>query len=76
LRVLTEDDQLSFEQALISRLAKHRENTADDAAPRSLMPVSTIALVALAVQVHGWELGVISGYLPKGLLRAPQLLVE
>ncbi len=50
----------------------HRESAADDAAPRSLVPVATIALAALAVQVHGCELDIKSGYLPYGLLRAPE----
>lgn len=30
------------------------------------------ALAALAVQVHGWELRIRSGYLLEGLLRAPE----
>lgn len=71
LRVLLEDDQPSFERALADRLVRHRESAAADAAPRSLLPVGTIALAALAVQVHGWDLGVRSGYLPEGLLRVP-----
>lgn len=71
LRVLLEDDQPAFEQALAGRLVQHRESAAADAVPRSLLPVDTIALAALAVQVHGWELGIRSGYLPEGLLRAP-----
>jgi hypothetical protein len=72
LRVLLEDDQSAFEQALAARLVQHRESAAVDAAPRSLLPLGTIALAALAVQVHGWELDLTSGYLPEGLLRAPQ----
>lgn len=72
LRVLLEDDQPAFERALAGRLVQHRESAAADAAPRSLLPVGTIALAALAVQVHGWELGIRSGYLPEGLLRAPE----
>ncbi|KAB2337892.1 immunity 49 family protein [Actinomadura rudentiformis] len=72
LRVLLEDDQPAFERALAGRLVQHRESAAADAVPRSLLPVATIALAALAVQVHGWELGVRSGYLPEGLLRAPE----
>ncbi|WP_437112443.1 Imm49 family immunity protein [Streptomyces cinnamoneus] len=33
----------------------------------TLLPLGPIALSALAVQVHGWELDVRSGYLPHGL---------
>ncbi|MFF0065739.1 immunity 49 family protein [Streptomyces sp. NPDC005279] len=72
LRVLLEDDQPAFERALAGCLVQHRESAAADAAPRSLLPVGTIALAALAVQVHGWELRIRSGYLPDGLLRAPE----
>ncbi len=72
LRVLLDDDQRAFERALVDRLVNHRESAADGAAPRSLVPVATIALAALAVQVHGWELDIKSGYLPYGLLCAPE----
>ncbi|WP_406471768.1 immunity 49 family protein [Streptomyces sp. NBC_01615] len=72
LRVLLEDDQPAFERALAGRLVQHRESAATDPAPRSLLPGGTIALAALAVQVHGWELRIRSGYLPEGLLRAPE----
>nr|WP_095850236.1 MULTISPECIES: Imm49 family immunity protein [unclassified Streptomyces] len=37
-------------------------------APRTLLPLSALALAALGVQVHGWELGVRSGYLPHSML--------
>lgn len=43
-------------------------------APRSLLPLDTLALAALAVQVHGWELGVRSGYLSAELLGSPDVL--
>lgn len=72
LRVLLEDDQPAFEQALAHRLVQHRESAPPDAAPRSLLPQKTIALAALAVQVHGWDLRVHSAYLPQALLRAPE----
>ncbi|GAA0631038.1 hypothetical protein GCM10009535_03160 [Streptomyces thermocarboxydovorans] len=42
-----------------------------EAAPRSLLPYRTVALAALAVRVHGWDLRVRSPYLPPGLLQAP-----
>lgn len=71
LRVLLEDNQPAFEQALVHRLDQHRQNAPSDAAPRSLLPHRTIALAALAVQVHGWDLHVQSGYLPQALLRPP-----
>ncbi|SOE33502.1 Immunity protein 49 [Streptomyces sp. OK228] len=34
------------------------------------MPLGAIALAALAVQVHGWNLRIKSGYLPASLLNA------
>ncbi|MFF4420988.1 immunity 49 family protein [Streptomyces sp. NPDC001549] len=71
LRVLLDDDQPAFERALTSRLLEHRDGSGPDAAPRTLLPVTAIALAALAVQAHGWELNVRSGYLPTGLLRVP-----
>ncbi|NUS30446.1 MAG: immunity 49 family protein [Streptomyces sp.] len=73
LRVLLDDDQDSFEEALAARLTAYREGFAADAgdpAPRSLLPLGILALACLAVQVHGWELGVRSGYLPHALLGA------
>ncbi|MFH9060342.1 immunity 49 family protein [Streptomyces coeruleorubidus] len=72
LRVLLEDDQPAFEQALSHRLVQHRESAPPDAAPRSLLPQKTIALAALAVQVHGWALRVQSAYLPQALLSASE----
>ncbi|MFI2041023.1 immunity 49 family protein [Streptomyces bottropensis] len=72
LRVLVEDNQLAFEQALAPRLVQHRESAPSDAAPRSLLPQKAIALAALAVQVHGWDLRVRSAYLPQALLSAPE----
>ncbi|MFI8552127.1 immunity 49 family protein [Spirillospora sp. NPDC077959] len=72
LRVLLEDDQAAFEQALEHRLIQHRESTSSDAPPRSLLPHKTIALAALAVQVHGWDLRVRSAYLPQTMLNAPE----
>ncbi|MEN8656312.1 immunity 49 family protein [Streptomyces sp. 21So2-11] len=72
LRVLLEDDQPAFEQALAHRLVQHRESAPPGAAPRSLLPQKTIVLAALAVQVHGWDLRVQSAYLPQALLSAPE----
>ncbi len=74
LRVLLDDDRQAFEEALVARLVAHRESAGADAAPRSLLPVGPLALAALAVQVHGWELGVRSGYLPPDLLGTPDAL--
>ncbi|MEU0004363.1 immunity 49 family protein [Streptomyces sp. NPDC006314] len=73
LRVLLVDDRPAFERALAERLQRHRADmAAADPAPRSLLPAGTIALAALAVQVHGWDLELSSGYLPEGLLRGPE----
>jgi hypothetical protein len=72
LRVLLDDDQHAFEQALVARLIEHRESVGSDPAPSSLLPLSALALAALAVQVHGWESGVRSGYLPHGMLGSPE----
>ncbi|MFI2764498.1 immunity 49 family protein [Streptomyces echinatus] len=76
LRVLLDDDQAAFEQALTARLDEHRRNVGPDPAPGSLLPLGTLALAALAVQAHGWELGVRSGYLPDDLLGSPQALQQ
>ncbi|MEU9045041.1 MULTISPECIES: immunity 49 family protein [unclassified Kitasatospora] len=70
LRVLLDDDRAAFEEALTARLAQHRNSTPATAWPRTLLPVVPIALAALAVQVHGWELGITSGYLPATLINA------
>ncbi|KJY34440.1 immunity 49 family protein [Streptomyces sp. KS 21] len=70
LRVLLDDDQAAFERALAGNLAGLREGARPDAAPRTLFPAGTIAVAALAVQVHGWRLGVTSAYLPQSLLHA------
>ncbi|MFD4740774.1 immunity 49 family protein [Streptomyces virginiae] len=71
LRVLLDDDQAAFERALAGRLLEHRDSAGADAEPRTLLPVTVVALAALAVHAHGWELNVRSGYLPASLLRAP-----
>ncbi|MFE4492441.1 immunity 49 family protein [Streptomyces niveus] len=68
LRVLLDDDQHAFEQALVRRLTEHRESAGSDPAPGTLLPLGALALVALAVHVHGWEPAVRSGYLPHSLL--------
>lgn len=77
LRVLLDDDRDAFEDALVTRLIAYREGIeagGGDPAPRSLLPLGPLALACLAVQVHGWELGVRSGYLPCGLLGSPDAL--
>ncbi|MFI1766081.1 immunity 49 family protein [Streptomyces sp. NPDC020800] len=71
LRILLRDDQGAFERALHERLAEHRASDGEDSAPRSLLPLGTIALAALAVQVHGWDLQIESAYLPGSLLNTP-----
>ncbi|MFI1256335.1 immunity 49 family protein [Streptomyces netropsis] len=74
LRVLLDDDRHAFEQALVARLVEHRESVGSDPAPRTLLPLGALALAALAVQAHGWELGVRSGYLPHDILGSPEAL--
>ncbi|MEU7135936.1 immunity 49 family protein [Streptomyces sp. NPDC046261] len=74
LRVLLDDDRPAFEQALVARLVEHRASVGPDPAPRTLLPLGALALAALAVQVHGWELGVRSGYLPHDVLGSPEAL--
>ncbi|MER5961712.1 immunity 49 family protein [Streptomyces sp. NPDC002057] len=71
LRVLLDDDREAFERALVERLEEHRAGLGTDPEPRTLLPVGTVALAALAHLAHGWEPGVRSGYLPDALLRAP-----
>ncbi|MFI5720541.1 immunity 49 family protein [Nocardia sp. NPDC051750] len=71
LRVLLDDNRASFEDTLVDQLVRYRESAVPDAPPRSLLPIGIIAVAALAVQVHGWTLGITSGYLPEVLLAAP-----
>ncbi|MEV0241630.1 Imm49 family immunity protein [Streptomyces sp. NPDC050674] len=71
LRTLLADDQSVFEQALADRLLEHRASVGTDPAPRTLLPVRTVAVAALACLAHGWKLGVRSDYLPDSLLHAP-----
>ncbi|MDX3501774.1 Imm49 family immunity protein [Streptomyces sp. ATCC51928] len=68
LRILLDDEQHAFETALADRLDSYRESQGPDTAPRTLLPLDALALAALAVQAHGWELGVRSRYLPTELL--------
>ncbi|MFF7033606.1 Imm49 family immunity protein [Streptomyces griseus] len=68
LRILLDDEQPVFEAALADRLDSYRESQGPDSAPRTLLPLDALALAALAVQAHGWELGVRSRYLPPELL--------
>ncbi|NEA80400.1 hypothetical protein G3I30_15115 [Actinospica acidiphila] len=72
LRVLLDDDQSAFEQALAVRLLEHRAGAGTDPMPRTLLPVRTAAVAALASLAHGWQLGIRSAYLPDSLLRTPQ----
>ncbi|ARX80852.1 hypothetical protein SMD44_00250 [Streptomyces alboflavus] len=74
LRVLLDDDQDAFEEALAARLTEHRESVGADPAPRTLLPLGPLVLAALAVQAHGWELRVRSGYLPGELVGSPDAL--
>ncbi|WP_234325448.1 immunity 49 family protein [Streptomyces sp. NRRL S-146] len=64
LRVLLDDDQSAFEQALDERLVAHRESAGAEPAVRSLLPVGAVTLAALARVAHGWQLGIRSAYLP------------
>ncbi|ROQ68508.1 immunity protein 49 of polymorphic toxin system [Streptomyces sp. 840.1] len=72
LRVLLDDDQAAFEQALQERLVAHRESVGSDPAARSLLPVGAATLASLACQAHGWELGTRSAYLPETLVSVAQ----
>lgn len=74
LRVLLDDDRSAFEQALVARLVEHRESVGADPGPRTLLPLGPLVLAALAVQAHGWELGVRSGYLPDDLVGSPEAM--
>ncbi|MFE9776420.1 immunity 49 family protein [Streptomyces sp. NPDC005931] len=72
LRVLLDDDQPAFEQALHERLVAHRDSAGTDPAARSLLPVRAVTLTALARLAHGWQLDIRSPYLPEALTGAPQ----
>ena len=74
LRALLDDDQHTFEQALVAQLVEHRDNAGPHPAPRTLLPVGAVAVAALAIQVHGWELSVQFGYLPHAMLGSPDAL--
>lgn len=77
LRVLLRDGRRDFERALNERLVENRAGAGEDAPPRSLLPLGTIALAALAVQVHRWDLQIESACLPGSLLNVPaRLLLE
>ncbi|MFD9339843.1 immunity 49 family protein [Streptomyces sp. NPDC060028] len=72
LRVLLDDDQAAFEQALQERLVAHRESAGADPATRSLLPVGAVTLATLACLAHGWQMGIRSAYLPEALVSVPQ----
>lgn len=74
LPVLLDGDRDAFDRALAARLVEHREEVGADPAPRTLLPLGPLALAALAVQVHGWEPRVGSGYLPHALLGSTDAL--
>ncbi|WSK25789.1 immunity 49 family protein (plasmid) [Streptomyces sp. NBC_01298] len=74
LRCLLNDDQPAFEEALATRLNEHRDGLGDAPAPRTMLPLAPLALAALAVQVHGWQLDVHSAYLPQVLLGSTDAL--
>ncbi|MFD3326578.1 immunity 49 family protein [Streptomyces sp. NPDC058701] len=76
LRSLLDDDQPAFEQLLVVCLNEYRDSTGANPAPRTLLPTGLLAVTALAVQVHGWQLGVHSAYLPQALLGSPDALAR
>jgi hypothetical protein len=49
MRVLLDDDQPAFEQALADRLRRHHDGIGDDPEPRTLLPLTAIALAT------GWS---------------------
>ncbi|MGW4242705.1 immunity 49 family protein [Nocardia sp. NPDC004722] len=73
LRALLEDNQSRFEQTLAQYLTDYRAALPDHAQPRTLLPQQPIALAALAIQTHGWQLGLVSHYLPPALLKSPPI---
>ncbi|MFE2850149.1 Imm49 family immunity protein [Streptomyces lavendulae] len=76
LRCLLDDDQQAFEEALASRLNGYRDGLGEAPAPRTMLPLGPLALAALAVQVHGWQLGVRSAYLPQALVGSTDALAR
>ncbi|MGX1267026.1 immunity 49 family protein [Streptomyces phaeoluteigriseus] len=72
LRVLLDDDQVTFEQALHDRLVAHRDSVGADPDARTLLPLGAVTLAALARLAHGWQWGTRSAYLPEALMSAPQ----
>ncbi|MDQ1013639.1 hypothetical protein QFZ43_000188 [Streptomyces afghaniensis] len=67
LRILLDDDQPAFEQALAARLLQHRQSAGAAPALCTFLPVRAIAVAALASPVHGWQLSVQFPYLPGSL---------
>lgn len=76
LRCLLDDDQPAFEQRLVACLNTYRDSIGANPAPRTLLPTGLLAVTALAVQVHGWEVSVHSAYLPQALQGSPDALAR
>ncbi|MET9359697.1 Imm49 family immunity protein [Streptomyces sp. NPDC006632] len=69
LRALAAGDEESFTRCLAAQLKQHRDRCAGrTAAPRSLLPLDAMALMALAHRRHGWPVRIDSGYLPRAVV--------
>ncbi|MFG2292716.1 Imm49 family immunity protein [Streptomyces sp. NPDC048603] len=74
LRALAAEDEEGFGRALARQLEIHRGRFGDSAValpnppPRTLLPLSAIALAAMAHRWLGWRIAVDSDYLPEALV--------
>ncbi|MFE0425380.1 Imm49 family immunity protein [Streptomyces sp. NPDC058953] len=68
LRALATGDREGFARSLAAQLERHRAVESSYGRPTlsGLLPMDAIALAAMAVRWHEWELPVESGYLPRG----------
>ncbi|MCX5384236.1 immunity 49 family protein [Streptomyces sp. NBC_00083] len=66
LRALAAGDEEKFTRCLATQLKQYRGRFAgQNAAPRTLLPLDAMALMALAHRRHGWPVRIESGYLPR-----------
>ncbi|MEU9101060.1 Imm49 family immunity protein [Streptomyces sp. NPDC048361] len=66
LRALAAGDEENFTRCLAAQLRQYRSRFAQrNVAPRSLLPLDAMALMALAHRRQGWPVAIDSGYLPR-----------
>ncbi|MFG2722156.1 immunity 49 family protein [Streptomyces sp. NPDC048416] len=69
LRALAAGDEQGFTRSLAAQLEQYRDRVATEgAAPRSLLALDAMALMALAHRWRGWRPSIESGYLPRAVV--------